>query len=157
MNIETFADFKVFIIQFIKFGIVGVSNTLVGLGVYYIFIWFNPALYQAGNVTGWILGVLNSVYWNRKMVFKDSDEKFIKILGKSYLAYGGSFLLTVVLLHILVELIGISPVIAPLLCLLVTIPINFLANKFWTFRSKKTRGRSPCLSDIQSEEENKDI
>ena len=137
IGIKDTADFKTFLIQFVKFGMVGVSNTFVALAVYYLFIWINPALYQVGNVVGWTLGVLNSVFWNRKLVFKDSTEHPLKILGKSYIAYGGSLLFTIVLLHILVELIGISPVIAPLICYIFTIPINFLTNKFWAFRAKK--------------------
>ncbi len=38
------------VLQFVKFGIVGVSNTLVSLGVYYVFIWIDPAWYLLGNV-----------------------------------------------------------------------------------------------------------
>jgi len=137
LRIEDFADFKAFVIQFFKFGIVGISNTLVGLAFFYLTTWINPDLYQLGNAIGWTLGVLNSVFWNRKMVFKDSTEHPLKILGKSYLAYGGSFLLTVALLHIQIEWIGIPTAIAPLICLIFTVPINFLANKFWAFKSFK--------------------
>ena len=135
MGINNFAEFKAFFIQFLKFGVVGVSNTLIGLGIYYLFIWINPSLYQVGNAIGWTIGVLNSVFWNRKLVFKDSTERLLKILGKSYLAYGGSFLLTIALLHIQIEWIGIPAVIAPLICLIFTVPLNFLANKFWAFKS----------------------
>ena len=140
MGVESFSDFKALFIQFIKFGMVGISNSLVSLSVYYLFIWINPVLYQVGNVIGWTLGVLNSVFWNRKLVFKDSTESRWKIIGKSYIAYCGSFLLTVVLLHIQIEWIGISAVIAPLICIIFTTPLNFLANKYWAFRSfKKTQ------------------
>jgi len=141
MKINNIADLKAFIIQFLKFGLVGISNTLLSLTIYYIFFWINPVLYQAGNAVGWMIGVLNSVFWNRKLVFKDSTEHLLKILGKSFLAYGGSFLLTVILLHIQIELIGIPASIAPLICLVFTIPVNFLANKFWAFRSFRKGGK----------------
>ena len=36
MNTNNKKDFLKIIIQFIKFGIVGVSNTLISLGIYYI-------------------------------------------------------------------------------------------------------------------------
>jgi len=135
MGVEDFAGFKALVIQFIKFGLVGISNTILGLAIYYLFIWIDPTFYQVGNATGWTLGVLNSVFWNRKLVFKDSTERTIKIIGKAYLAYGGSFLLTIALLHIQIEWIGIPAVIAPLICLILTVPLNFLANKFWAFKS----------------------
>jgi len=137
LGIKDFTDFKAFFIQFVKFGIVGFSNTLLSLAIYYLFIWINPALYQVGNAIGWTLGVLNSVFWNRKLVFKDSNERPLKILGKSFLAYGGNFLLTIALLHVQIEWIGIPAAIAPLICLVFTVPLNFLANKFWAFRSFK--------------------
>jgi len=134
MGIVDFASFKAFVIQFLKFGTIGIFNTFIGLGFYYLFLWINPELYQVGNATGWILGVLNSVFWNKMLVFKDSTEPFIKILAKAYMVYGLSFLLTVALLHVQIEWIGIPASIAPLICLVFTIPLNFLTNKFWAFR-----------------------
>jgi len=142
MGIESFADFKAFVLQFIKFGLVGLSNTILSLAIYYLVVWMNPAYYQVGNALGWIFGVLNSVIWNKKFVFTDSSERFIKILGKSYLAYGGSFILTLVLSYIQIEWIGISPFLAPLFCLIFTIPINFMVNKFWAFRKSKNKSQS---------------
>jgi putative flippase GtrA len=139
MGVESYSDFKALALQFLKFGVVGVSNTLVSLSIYYLFIWINPTFYQAGNVIGWTLGVMNSVFWNKKLVFKDSAESIWRILGKSYIAYAGSFLLTVALLHIQIEWIGISVVIAPLICIIFTTPLNFLANKYWAFKSFKRK------------------
>ena len=55
--------------QFLKFGVVGVGNTLLSLAVYYLFIWINPRLYQAGNAVGWVVSVANAFYWNNKYVF----------------------------------------------------------------------------------------
>lgn len=138
MNIKL-SDFKEkkSLIQFIKFGIVGISNTILGLSIYYLFIWINKDLYQVGNVVGWLISVAWSCYWNNKFVFtqgKNGWKLLLKRLGKSYISYGVSLLLSIILLYIQIETLKWSERIAPLVNLLITIPLNFIMNKFWTFR-----------------------
>ena len=120
------------IIQFVKFGIVGVSNTLIAFGVYYI-LYFSDVHYLIANLIGWAVGVVNGFYWNNKYVFKASGD-WLGILFKTYMSYGVSFLTGMAMLYVVVELLKVSPVVAPILCLLVTVPLNFLLNKFWAFK-----------------------
>lgn len=119
-------------VQFIKFGIVGISNTAIGLGTYYFFLYIG-CHYMVANVLSWLISVFNAYFWNNRYVFKN-EVAWIRSLVKTYLSYGLSFLSGCVCLYALVEWMGISDKIAPLLTLLLTIPMNFLLNKFWTFR-----------------------
>ena len=48
--------------QFIKFGLVGVSNTAVSMAVYYIFLWISPDLYMVGSILGTILSIACLLY-----------------------------------------------------------------------------------------------
>ena len=124
------------ILQFIKFGIVGVSNTLVAWACYYFFLWFDEDLYMVGSVVGTVVSIANAFFWNDKFVFKSDNNDWhskLKRLGKTYVSYGGTSLLGILLLWIEVRFLGISKVIAPPLNLIITIPLNFLLNKFWTF------------------------
>lgn len=121
------------LVQFIKFGIVGVSNTAISLAVYYLFLYLNTGLYMVGYVVGFLVSVLNAYFWNNRYVFHGETGSFWKPFLKSYAAYGGSFLLSSGLLYAQVQWLSASRTIAPLVCLLVTIPLNFLVNKFWTF------------------------
>lgn len=124
-------------IQFLKFGIVGVSNTLVSLVIYYLFLWIDPELYLIGNVAGWVVGVANSFFWNHKYVFQNTTSdvgRLLVQLGKTYLCYGATFLLSTGLLYCEVEWLGWSVVVSPVANLLITVPLNFLLNKFWAFR-----------------------
>ena len=50
-----------------------------------------------------------------------------------FFSYGGTSLLSTFLLWLEVQL-GVSKVIAPVVNLIITIPLNFVINKFWTFR-----------------------
>lgn len=128
---------KTSFIQFIKFGIVGVSNTLISLIVYYIFLWIDPELYLIGNVVGWIVSVANSFFWNNKYVFMSETSgvrEALKKIGKTYLSYGATFLLSTGLLYLEVDIFHWSAAVSPVLNLIITIPLNFLLNKFWAFR-----------------------
>lgn len=124
------------IMQFVKFCFVGVSNTMLSLIIYYIFILFSKQLYLVGNVVGFLISVINSYYWNSKFVFKQVQEQPSKILLKTFLAYGVTLFLGTGLLYILVKVLDVSEFIAPIINLLITIPINYVLNKFWAYKDK---------------------
>jgi putative flippase GtrA len=128
------------IIQFIKFGLVGVSNTAISLTVYYLFVWINPELYLVGSTVGAIVSIANSFYWNNKYVFSSKRMGALEVLvrlGKTYISYGVTFVLGITLLYIEVDVLGLSVVLCPLANRAITIPLNFLLNKYWTFRQPK--------------------
>jgi len=120
--------------QFIKFGLVGVSNTLISLAIYYTFVLISKDLYIVGNTVGFVVSVLNAYFWNNKYVFKKSQKGNAKPLLKTFISYGCTFLLGTGLLYLMVDIIGISEFIAPIINLIITIPINFLMNRFWAFK-----------------------
>lgn len=125
--------------QFIKFGMVGVLNFAISTGIYYIFIYFDKKLYLIGYVVGFIVSVLNAYYFNHKFVFKtkmNSAKEHIKAILKTYASYGFTFLLSMFLLWFFVSICNISEKIVPFINLLITTPLNFLFNKFWSFRKK---------------------
>lgn len=124
--------------QFIKFGLVGVSNTVVSMVVYYIVLFFDPELYMMGSILGTIVSIANAFYWNDKFVFTGNANDWrskLKRLGKTYVSYGGTSILSNVLLWVEVTFFHVSRSIAPIVNLIVTIPLNFVINKLWTFRS----------------------
>ena len=123
--------------QFIKFGLVGVSNTLVSWACYYLFLWINEDLYMVGSVVGTIVSIANAFFWNDRFVFRGNDNDWksrLKRLGKTYVSYGGTSLLSMFLLWVEVRFFGIGKAFAPIINLIITIPLNFAINKLWTFR-----------------------
>lgn len=122
------------IIQFIKFSVIGVSNTLVNIAVYSIVVFLNPELYLFGNALGWALGVLNSYFWNNRYVFKDATSKAPTKLAKMYASYAVGLAVSTLLLYLYVDILNIQELIAYLLTIVFTVPINFLLNKFWAFK-----------------------
>jgi len=137
LDINSKEDFYRFVKQFTKFGMVGVLNSAISLGIYYAFVVFNPTLYIIGNTVGFVVSVLNAYYWNNKYVFQKSEQGHLKTISKTFMAYGGTFVLSTALLYVMVEYLGISKVFAPIINLIITIPLNFLINKFWAFKVNK--------------------
>ncbi len=129
------------LIQFIKFGIVGLSNTLISYVVYVAGVRFGMH-YLLASILGFVISVLNSFYWNNKYVFGQGKEErnLLKTLLKTFMAYAFTGLvLANILLYIWVDILGISEYLGPLINLVVTVPLNFVINKLWAFRGGKRR------------------
>ena len=129
----------VFFSQFIKFGFVGVSNTVISYGIYVLLTCIGCP-YIISNIIAFVVSVLNSFFWNNRYVFKKNygeNRNPWWTLAKTFLAYGSTgLLLSNVLLVLLVEKCQMNKYIAPTLILLITIPLNFIINKFWAFKTK---------------------
>ena len=126
-------------IQFIKFGIVGFSNTIISYAVYFFCVWIGMH-YQLANIVGFIISVLNAYYWSSRFVFvKQTGEErgLVSSLIKTFVAYSFTGIaLSAILLWLLIDKMALSEYIAPLLILLITVPLNFILNKYWSFKSK---------------------
>ena len=135
------------IVQFIKFGIVGVSNTLISYILYVAVLLLlkqanilQNVNYLVAQFVAFVLSVLWSFYWNNRMVFvleENQTRNIWKALIKTYISYSftGIFLNSA-LLVLWVQVFHISEFIAPIINLLVSVPLNFIINKFWAFRAK---------------------
>lgn len=131
--------------QFVKFGIVGLSNTVISYVIYIVALKLFEAAhimqqvdYLVAQVIAFILSVLWSFYWNNKYVFATNEGEqrtWWQALIKTYISYAFTGLFLNALLSILwVEVFGWPKEIAPIINLLVSVPINFVMNKFWAFK-----------------------
>lgn len=134
--------------QFIKFGIVGLSNTILSYVIYVTallgfqkMVLFPKVDYLIAQLIGFVLSVLWSFYWNNRIVFvksEDTERNLFTALLKTYVSYAFTGLFLNSILSVLwVEIFHLSKLLAPIINLLVSVPINFLLNKFWAFRGKK--------------------
>ncbi|SFU85076.1 GtrA family protein [Butyrivibrio sp. M55] len=131
-------------LQFIKFGIVGGTNTVIGYLIYVVSLktlrslglFPNIDLYIAQFIM-FILSVAWSFYWNNKMVFKREDgeqRNILLALVKTYISYAfTSLILSEILLYLWCNLIGLDDYIAPIINLLITVPLNYFIQKYWAF------------------------
>lgn len=140
------SDLKQKFIQFIKFGIVGLSNTIISYVIYVVSLLIMQKYqmlpktdYLVAQFFGFVLSVLWSFYWNRRFVFKEGAEKvsWPVALLKTYASYAFTgILLNSILSFLWVEYLHIPKLIAPVINLLVSVPLNFILNKFWAFGEK---------------------
>lgn len=136
------------ILQFVKFGVVGLSNTVISYLTYIISLLIFRKFgllpsydYIISQAVGFVISVAWSFYWNNRYVFSLQDgeyRSFWKALIKTYISYSFTGLfLNSVLLYAWVHFLQISEYIAPILNLLISVPLNFIINKYWAFKSRK--------------------
>lgn len=120
--------------QFIKFGLVGASNTLISLIIYYLLVMLQ-ANYLLATIMGYVISSLSGYVLNKLWVFKDKTDTKRSIF-RYYVVYISALLLNIMSMYLWVDILGISKQIAPILTLCITIPYNFIFSKLWTFRGK---------------------
>ena len=151
--------------QFVKFGMVGAFNTVLNYVIYNLCYYvFNTSVHIA-NLIGFIISVFSAYLLQSRFVFKqdENSEKRVwwKVLIKTYISYSFTgLILTELLLLLWINVIDLGQYLggvcewlagfgvsfepqdlaaslAPLLNMVITIPTNFLINKFWAYRSTK--------------------
>lgn len=132
-NIIKHRNWRFLTLQFIKFGLVGISNAVVLLVVYYILLYVNIH-YIIAYVIGFILSVLNAYFWNNQYVFKQARSTFGYKLLKCYVSYITTFVISTLLLYLWVDVLSVSDKVAPIINICITTPINFIMNKLWAFK-----------------------
>jgi len=117
--------------RFIKFGIVGVINTVISLAVYNVFLLFG-LYYLVANAIGYLAGIFNGYVLSSKYVFKAKMDT--KKGSKFILTYISSFFIGSVILFLLVEYLKVPKAIAPIFVTIFNLIYNYLINKIWTFK-----------------------
>ena len=135
------------IMQFLKFGMVGLSNTIISYVLYTAILLLLKKVealpkidYLIATFAAFMISVLWSFYWNNKFVFivKTGKRRNVwKSLLKTYISYSftGIFLNSMLMI-LWVEIVGVSEFIAPIINLCVSVPLNYIINKFWAFRAE---------------------
>ena len=130
--------------QFIRFGCVGACNTAIDYAVYFLSntilgenILLGEKNYLIAQLLGFVAGTLNSYFMNGKFVFAAEDKRRNKgkrQLMRSFIGYGCTFCLSELMLWLLVSKLGVTKYLAKLMIMCVTVPLNFVINRFWTFK-----------------------
>ena len=143
------------LLQFVKFGLVGISNTAISYGIemlcYYVLFanvaWADNVRIVITSVLAFLISVTHSYYWNNRYVFGTGTRKtalqHLRAYLKTVACYGVTGLVLAPVLKMYVSGLGVPYWLASLGSLVITIPLNFLLNKFWAFRKStdKQEGR----------------
>lgn len=111
--------------EFSKFILVGVTNTVVTYIIYLLFLMLFE--YNIAYGISYLSGIVISFVLNGKFVFKASLT-----IGKALkypLVYIVQYVINLVVLNVLIEYISINEKVAPLLVIIISIPITFIMSK----------------------------
>jgi len=121
--------------QFMRFGTVGVANTLIGSATILVLTWrgMNPF---AANVIGYVLGTLFSFYANSRWTFgaRIGGVRLVKFLTVLAIAYG----INVAVLSAALRM-GYSDLASQLPAMICFTLINFLGQRYFTFKEERSR------------------
>lgn len=133
-------------VQVMLFALVGFSSALVNLGIYNLVLWGMQSLgwlpgvdFLIAQFFGFVISVAWAFWFNRRYVFCTPGAPWKASLIKVYITYsitgiGLSWLLSLLWVHVFDIPKEVVTLINDFLCF----PVNFLLNKYWSFRKKHT-------------------
>ena len=121
------------VVQFVKFGIVGISNTLLTFAVYTLLLKVFGVWYLAASAIGFMVGATNGFLWNRRWTFREHvGDAFTPLRWTA--VQGCGLGLNEVLLYLFVHEARLDKLLAQAFATAVVTVLTFLANRAWTFR-----------------------
>jgi putative flippase GtrA len=118
-------------ISFIRFGVVGVSNTVISFGAFWTTHRVAPA--AAAQGVAYTIGTLWSYYWNRRWTFQ-SQGKVASEAGRFISLQIGFMLLSAALLGLLVDRAHLPSTPCWLGVSVLVTALNFVASRYWAFK-----------------------
>jgi putative flippase GtrA len=121
------------LIQFVKFGLVGVSNTTLTFVVYTLLLKGFGVWYLAASAIGFAVGATNGFLLNRRWTFREHVGDSLTPVRWA-LVQGGGLAINEALLYLLVDDVGVDKLLAQAMATVVVTITTFIINRAWTFR-----------------------
>jgi putative flippase GtrA len=121
--------------QLIKYGAVGLINTLITWLVIAIMMNLLGISYTVSNAAGYAAGFLNSFIMNKLWTFKANQVSTVKQFIKFTAVFAVCYLIQFGLVVLMVEQLGIEKNISQLVGMVFYTMIGFLLNKLFTFKA----------------------
>jgi putative flippase GtrA len=120
-------------VQFVKFGIVGISNTLLTLVVYTILLKVFGVWYLLASAIGFAVGATNGFLLNRRWTFRDHVGDALTPVRWAVVQTTGLGI-NEGLLYLFVDQVRLDKLLAQVCATAVVTITTFAANRAWTFR-----------------------
>lgn len=125
---------KPVVVQFAKFGLVGVSNTLIAFAVYTLLLKVFGVWYLAASAIGFVLGAANGFLLNRRWTFAGHvGDAFTPV--RWGIVQGCGLALNEGLLFLFVDEAGVEKLLGQAFATAIVTVLTFLVNRAWTFRT----------------------
>ncbi|MDE3069685.1 MAG: GtrA family protein, partial [Acidobacteriota bacterium] len=119
--------------QFLRFAVVGVSNTALTLVIYTVLERAFGVWYLLASAIGFIAGATNGFLLNRRWTFRGHRGDALTPLRWTTVQ-GAGLALDELLLYLGVHEAGLDSLLAQALAVGIVVVLTFLANRAWTFR-----------------------
>jgi putative flippase GtrA len=123
------------IVQFIKFGIVGVSNTVLAFAVYTVLLKVFGVWYLAASALGFAAGATNGFLLNRRWTFREHVGDALTPVRWAIVQTCGLGI-NEALLFLFVHDAQLDELLAQVFASAVVTITTFLVNRAWTFRAQ---------------------
>jgi putative flippase GtrA len=120
--------------QFVKFGIVGVSNTLIFFFVYTLLLKVFGVWYVAASGIGFAVGATNGFLWNRRWTFRGHVGDALTPVRWFVVQTSGLFL-NLGLVYLFVDGAGLGELLGQAVTIVIVTLTTFFANRAWTFKT----------------------
>ena len=121
------------LVQFVKFGIVGVSNTLIAFAVYTLLLKVFGVWYLAASAIGFVIGAVNGFLLNRRWTFAGHVGDALTPVRWGIVQTGGLGI-NLGLLYVFVHDAHLDKLVAQACATAVVTVTTFFVNRAWTFR-----------------------
>ncbi len=121
------------IIQFLKFGIVGVSNTLIAFAIYTLLLKVFGVWYIAASAIGFAVGAVNGFLLNRRWTFQGHVGDALTPVRWGVVQSCGLGL-NLGLLYLFVHDAGLDKLLGQAFATGIVTVVTFGVNRAWTFR-----------------------
>ena len=123
--------------QEINYIIAGAWNTIFGYFFFatLYFLFSKKVHYMILVVISNIVGITNAYISYKFFVFKTKGN-YLREYFRFYVVYGFSMIIGLILLPLIVELLHISPLVAQLFIVVITVIISYLGHRNFSFKVK---------------------
>jgi putative flippase GtrA len=122
------------LVQFVKFGVVGVSNTLLTFAVYTVLLKVFGVWYLVASAIGFAVGATNGFLLNRRWTFREHVGDALTPVRWT-IVQGCGLAVNEGLLYLFVHDASLDKLLAQAFATAVVTVTTFAANRAWTFRT----------------------
>jgi putative flippase GtrA len=121
------------LVQFVKFGIVGVSNTVLAFAIYTVLLKVFGVWYLGASAIGFVVGAINGFLLNRRWTFAGHVGDSLTPVRWG-VVQGCGLALNEGLLYLFVDGVDIEKLLGQACATVIVTVITFIVNRAWTFR-----------------------
>ena len=119
-------------VQLGKFGVVGASGYAINLVIYALLLGIGA--HRAAAVS-FVVSAASNYWWNRHWTFVATKGHFAYQGMRFFAVSAVAFAANQLWLFVFLDWFGLGKILSQAIAILLTMPLNFLGNKLWSFRA----------------------